>query len=72
MSLTETELSHLEDELETIRHHIRLTKEHIEELTLRFASYKPPPSIFVTVSEPRHQNMSDGPLLFLILRNTRS
>ncbi len=37
-------------QLQTIQHHIGLTKEHIDKLNERFSAYQQPPGIFVTVS----------------------
>lgn len=49
----QTPMSHeqwlqLSSELQTIQHHISLTKEHIDKLNERFRDYQKPPGIFVT------------------------
>ena len=51
VSIRPKERQELEEELENIQYHIRLTKEHIDELNARFASYQPPPSIYMMVRE---------------------
>ena len=40
----------LEAELENIQDHIKFTKEHIDELTVKFARFKPPPQLYLLVS----------------------
>ena len=44
-------------QLETIQNHIRLTKEHINALEGRFASYQNPPGIFISEHEEWTQKL---------------
>ena len=47
--MREEERAQLEAELENIQDHIRFTKEHIDELTVKFARFKPPPQLYLQV-----------------------
>ena len=48
-AMREEERAQLEAELETIQDHIRFTKEHIDQLTVKFARFKPPPQLYLQV-----------------------
>lgn len=50
MTMREEERAQLEAELENIQDHIRFTKEHIDELTVKFARFKPPPQLYLQVN----------------------
>merc|ERR1719481_151598 len=43
-----TEWNNLSKELDNIRNHIKLTKEHIDALNIRFAGYQNPPGIYLS------------------------
>jgi len=47
----------LSQELKNIQNHIKLTKEHIDALNVRFAGYQPPPEIFVSEYEEWTQKL---------------
>jgi hypothetical protein len=47
LAAIEEEREQLEADLENIQDHIRFTKEHIDELTIKFAKFKPPPPLFL-------------------------
>ena len=47
--MREEERAQREAELENIQDHIRFTKEHIDELTVKFARFKPPPQLYLQV-----------------------
>lgn len=49
LAMREEERAQLEAELENIQDHIRFTKEHIDELTVKFARFKPPPQLYLQV-----------------------
>merc|ERR1712106_712240 len=44
-------------ELENIQNHIKLTKEHIDALNVRFAGYQNPPGIFISEYEEWTQKL---------------
>ena len=46
-------------QLESIQHHISLTKKHIDDLNETFAPYQPPPSIFVSEYEELTSKLHD-------------
>ena len=47
----------LSKELENIQNHIKLTKEHIDALNVRFAGYQNPPGIFISEYEEWTQKL---------------
>ena len=49
-AMRDDERVQLEAELENIQDHIKFTKEHIDELTVKFARFKPPPQLYLLVS----------------------
>ncbi len=51
VSVSQREYDDIQEELENVQYHMRLTREHIDELNARFASYKELPSICVSVSD---------------------
>ena len=51
--MREEERAQREAELENIQDHIRFTKEHIDELTVKFARFKPPPQLYLQVRVER-------------------
>jgi len=55
--LEEGEWVTLSQELKNIQNHIKLTKEHIDALNVRFAGYQPPPEIFVSEYEEWTQKL---------------
>ena len=55
-------------QLENIQNHIKLTKEHIDALNGRFASYQHPPVIFISEYEEWTQKLHNFTLvLYLII-----
>ena len=51
--MREEERAQREAELENIQDHIRFTKEHIDELTVKLARFKPPPQLYLQVRVER-------------------